>query len=82
VREGTAPSRCGILQQNKSWPKSAESDRLGGSGGFRMKFFFADPVKTIVQRGFRESGFRKIWFSKNLDIKILRTDDLAGAISR
>jgi hypothetical protein len=44
--------------------------------------FFADPAETLVPRGFRKSGLRKILFSKNLDIKILRTDSLAGDLSR
>jgi hypothetical protein len=73
---------CGIFHQNKVWPKPAESDRLSGSAGFRIKFIFADPAETLVQRGFRKSGLRKIRFSKNLDIKILRTNILAGQVSR
>jgi hypothetical protein len=47
-----------------------------------MKFIFADPAESLVHRGFCKSGLRKIWFSKNLDIKILRTNNLAGRVSR
>jgi hypothetical protein len=84
VREpiaGTAQSCCGILHQNKSWLEAAKPDRLGGKAGFQIKFIFVDPPETLVRRGFRKSGLRKILFSKNLDIKILRTNRLAGAIS-
>jgi hypothetical protein len=60
----------------------AESDRIGESAGFRIKNIFADPAEILVQRGFRKSGLRKIFFSKNLDTKILRTKSLAGRVSR
>jgi hypothetical protein len=43
---------------------------------------FADPAGSLVQRGFRKSGLRKILFSKNLDTKILGTKSLAGPVSR
>jgi hypothetical protein len=55
---------------------------LGGSAGFRIKFIFVDPAETLVQRGFRKSVLRKIRFSKNLDIKILRTNNLEEPVSR
>jgi len=38
--------------------------------------FFLDTSGILVQRGFRKSVSRKIWFSKNLDIKILKTKEL------
>jgi len=73
------PTRgCGIFHENKFWPKSPKPDRLGGPAGFRIKFIFVDLAETLVQSGFRKSGLRKIRFSKNLDIKILRTNSLAG----
>jgi hypothetical protein len=62
--------------------KPVKPEGLGGSAGFRIKFIFVDPAETLVQRGFRKSGLRKIRFSKNLDIKILRTKSLAGQVSR
>jgi hypothetical protein len=34
------------------------------------QIIFLDASEILVQRGFRENVFRKIWFSKNLDIKI------------
>jgi hypothetical protein len=43
----------------------------------RSNFFFDIP-KNLAQRGFRKSLSRKIWFSKNLDIKILRTKGLGS----
>jgi hypothetical protein len=46
------------------------------------EIFFVNPAETPVPRGFCKSGLCKILFSKNLDIKILRTNSLAGAISR
>jgi hypothetical protein len=46
------------------------------------QIYFRDPAVTLVQQGFRKSGLRKIRFSKNLDIKILRTNSLAGQVSR
>ncbi len=73
---------CGILRQNKLWPKSAKPDRLSGSGGFRIKNIFVDPAEILVQCGFRKSGLPKILFSKNLDTKILITNRLAGQVSR
>jgi hypothetical protein len=38
--------------------------------------FSFDISESLTQRGFRETVLRKIWFSKNLDIKILRTKGL------
>jgi hypothetical protein len=61
---------CEILHQNKYWAETCETDRLGRSGGFRVKKIIGGPAETLAQRGFRESGLRKIWFSKNLDTKI------------
>jgi hypothetical protein len=37
--------------------------------------------ESLAQRGFRQSGLRKILFSKNLDTKILITNRLAGQVS-
>jgi hypothetical protein len=42
-------------------------------------FFFADrSPESLAQRGFCKSGIRKIWFSKNLDIKILKLSNLGS----
>ena len=41
-----------------------------------MNFFSSDPLGNRAQRGFRQRGLCKIWFSKNLDTKILKTGDL------
>jgi len=49
---------------------------------FGSKNILADTAETLVQRGFRKSGLRKILLSKNLDIKILITNRLAGQVSR
>jgi hypothetical protein len=46
------------------------------------RIFFAESAENLAWRGFRQSGLRKILLSKNLDIKILRTNDLAGEVSR
>jgi hypothetical protein len=50
-----------------------------------LKFFFRSDER-LAQRGFSQSVSRKIWFSKNLDIKILRTKGLGvgtlGALNR
>ena len=40
--------------------------------------FSFDISESLAQRGFRKSVPRKIWFSKNLDIKILRTKGLGS----
>jgi hypothetical protein len=47
-----------------------------------MKFFLLIRAESLAQRGFRQSGLRKILFSKNLDTKILITNGLAGQVSR
>jgi hypothetical protein len=48
--------------------------------GFRVRspdqIFSFDLPESLDQRGFRETVSRKIWFSKNLDIKILGTKGL------
>ena len=62
---------CGILRQNKLWPKPAELDRPGGSGGFRMNFFFTEsggkpcPARVLQK-----------WTSQNLVFKELRYQNL------
>jgi|HubBroStandDraft_6_1064221.scaffolds.fasta_scaffold00051_52 hypothetical protein len=38
--------------------------------------FGLDIPESPARRGFRQTVSRKIWFSKNLDIKILRTKGL------
>jgi hypothetical protein len=38
--------------------------------------FSFDISESLAQRGFCKTVSRKIWFSKNLDIKILRTKGL------
>jgi hypothetical protein len=63
----------------------AENDESGAAMRISQisdQIFFADTSETLVPRGLCESGLRKIWFSKNLDIKILRTNRLAGQVSR
>src|SRR5712691_8929065 len=82
VNRTSSRLHCGILPQNKSWPKLAKPDWLARSGGFRLKNIFSDPAESLVQCGFRESGLCKILLSKNLDIKILITNGLAGQVSR
>jgi hypothetical protein len=58
------------------------SSRLLGSGTLapparsQIKFISLDISGSLAQRGIRENVFRKIWFSKNLDIKIERTNNL------
>jgi len=42
----------------------------------QIEQFFRDASETLVGRGFSQSRSAKIWFSKNLDIKILKTNAL------
>jgi hypothetical protein len=46
------------------------------SGQISRSIFSLDIAESLAGRGFREIVSRKIWFSKNLDIKILRTKGL------
>src|SRR5712664_3810904 len=50
-------------------------ERFGIRGGSGVIFLFRCRRKPCLAR-VSESGFRKILLSKNLDLKILKTDDL------
>jgi hypothetical protein len=67
---------CGILPQNKFCPEPKKKISSADQADFGSNFIFVDPTETLVQHGFHKSGLRKIWLSKNLDIKILRTKGL------
>jgi len=56
--------------------------RLAGFKPIADQFFSREAVEIGIQRGFRQIGPCKIWFSKNLDTKILITDDLVTRFSR
>ena len=43
---------------------------------FRSKYFSYLTSEILAWRGFRKGRSAKIWFSKNLDIKILKTNGL------
>lgn len=49
---------------------------LSEESRFRINFFSSDTSESLVQRELRESVFCKILLSKNLDLKILRTNAL------
>ncbi len=53
-----------------------EPDGFAGQSGLQINFFASDPLEVRAQSRFSQSGLCKIWFSKNLDTKILITDDL------
>jgi hypothetical protein len=53
-----------------------ESGGLGKPPDRQINLFLAMPPKVLLRAAFAESGFRKIWFSKNLDTKILTTKNL------
>src|ERR1700693_4820859 len=53
-----------------------ERDGFAHQPGLQIKFVSRDPLESRTQCGFRQSGLCKILFSKNLDTKILITDDL------
>ena len=75
-------SGCEIPDQNKFWPKASELDRAQQISQISDQNFSADHPETLVPRGFFESGLCKIFLSKDLSIKILRTNRLAVRISR
>jgi hypothetical protein len=56
--------------------------RLAGFKPIADQFFSREAVESLAQSRFPQSGLCKIWFSKNLDTKILITDDLATRFSR
>jgi hypothetical protein len=43
---------------------------LASRPDLQIDFFSFDIPESLAWRGFRETVSRKIWFSKNLDIKI------------
>jgi hypothetical protein len=66
-----------ILPENKFSVSPGGSVWGGRESGFRSKIYSSDTVESLAQRGFRQSVFCKILLSKNLDLKILRTNVLA-----
>jgi hypothetical protein len=72
------PLGCGFLAKNIVSLRLVERDRLADRSRLQINFFSRDPLEIRAQSGFRESGLCKIWFSKNLDTKILITHDLGA----
>jgi hypothetical protein len=54
----------------------ADCGWIGFSKQISRLNFSLDIPESLAQRGFRKTVSRKIWFSKNLDTKILRTKGL------
>jgi hypothetical protein len=59
-----ATASCGILPQNKVWPKLAESDRLGDQADFGSKIFSLTRLKALSGAGFAKVDFAKSCFQR------------------
>ena len=80
-RLNTVGSLCGFLHQNKVRGAFCEKSVLGSEADLARYFFYCDAAESLDWCGFRENGFCKILFSKNLDTKILITNRLGGGDS-
>ena len=69
-----------------NFSREINSSGVGGTGQFLRispdyrSIFLRDPLESRAQSWFRQSGLCKIWFSKDLDLKILITNDLRARL--
>jgi hypothetical protein len=65
-----------ISHENKFFAEAGGNAWSSEESGSRSKFYSSDTPETSAQRGFLQNVFCKILLPKNLDLKILRTNNL------